>query len=305
MSKDFARRLLGPSYLVFTISPFFLLHQTGIHPVLVYYLGTLSAILVTQILELLVPYEKSWRWPDDQFFNELAHTFISALIGHNIGRLIAYGLFGLLLASWNYPGAQWWPSDLPMWAQVAIGFCAWEFGLYWNHRMLHGITWRFHLLHHKLRRLSWVNSGYGHPMQFVLTSFFDLMMMLLCGVPAEVMTFVIYMSGSVNFLPHANIDMKMGWLNYIFATPEVHRWHHERAADNVGRNYGQQLIVWDLVFGTYFNPKDRPTPRIIGEDSPQPAGFWNQWLAPFSPGLVERVPTIPEERQRLRLRRPQ
>ncbi len=300
MNKELVRRIVGPVYVALSISAFLLLHQTGMHQVLVYYLGSLFVILLTQALEILMPYEKDWRWPDDQFLNELGHTFVSAMLGHNVGRLIAYGVFGVFVSQWNYSGAPWWPGDLPFALQVVIAFCAWEFGLYWNHRLMHGVTWRFHSLHHKLRRLSWVNSGYGHPMQFVMTSFADLMVLLLLGVPAEVMMFTVYLSGSVNFLPHANIDMKMGVLNYIFATPEVHRWHHEKTMASGTRNFGMQLIVWDLVFGTYYNPKDRPSPRVLGDESVQPSGFFRQWLAPFLPSTISSAPTIPDERQRFR-----
>jgi ornithine lipid hydroxylase len=298
INRLFLSRLLGPAYVVTAIAIFLVLHQAGLNKVLVYYLGSLFVILLTQTLEILVPYEKSWRWPDDQFLNELGHTFISAMLGHNLGRLVAYGAFGLLVSNWNYSGAPWWPTSLPFAFQVILAFCAWEFGLYWNHRLMHGFTWRFHALHHKLRRLSWANSGYGHPMQFVMTSFFDLSVLLLLGVPAEVMMFTMYLSGAVNFLPHANIDMKMGLLNYVFATPEVHRWHHEKSPESGTRNFGMQLIVWDLVFGTYFNSKSKPSPRILGDESPQPAGFFGQWLAPIFPGVVSGAPKIPDERRR-------
>jgi len=292
--------VVGPVYLGISFSFFLGLHALGLPHYQVYYLASLGVIVLTQLLEWAMPYEKSWNEADGQLHNELAHTFISAMLGHNVGRILAIGLFGSIVSSWGYAGAPWWPKDIPFVLQVILAFAIWELGLYWNHRFMHGPTWGIHHLHHKLRRLSWINSGYGHPIQFVLTSLFDLSFLMLSGAPAGVMVFVIYLSGTVNFLPHANVRMRMGLLNYIFATPEVHRWHHEKTPMSGKRNFGMQLIIWDLIFGTYYNPKTKDTPRILGDLEPQPSGFFQQWLAPFVPKYRERWKQMPAERRKYR-----
>jgi sterol desaturase/sphingolipid hydroxylase (fatty acid hydroxylase superfamily) len=48
-------------------------------------------------------------------------------------------------------------------------------------------------------------------------------------------------------------------------------------------NYGSNLIVWDLVFGTFFLPRDREPPDAIGiADMPDfPRGYLAQLAAPF------------------------
>ncbi|WP_237715088.1 sterol desaturase family protein [Hydrocarboniphaga effusa] len=43
------------------------------------------------------------------------------------------------------------------------------------------------------------------------------------------------------------------WLGYIVARPEMHRVHHK--TDFHANNYG--LPLWDLMFGTWENPKER------------------------------------------------
>jgi sterol desaturase/sphingolipid hydroxylase (fatty acid hydroxylase superfamily) len=42
------------------------------------------------------------------------------------------------------------------------------------------------------------------------------------------------------------------WLGYIIQRPESHSCHHERGVH--ARNYSD-LPFWDMVFGTFHNPK--------------------------------------------------
>jgi len=294
---EFIRWTIGPAYLIGTLAIFWLWKQSGWSRYVVYYGASVCVIGLTQVLETVFPYEKSWRQPDSQFRNEVASTFLIANIGHNIGRALAYTLFGAFVVWWVPTGGPWWPKQLPFVAQVAIAFVFWELGLYWNHRLMHSAAWRFHVLHHKLRRLSWINSGYGHPIGFLMTSFADLGVLLFIGAPAEVLLYVSFLSGAINFLSHCNIDMKMGWLNYVFVTPEVHRWHHANDPQSYGRNFGTQLIVWDLVFGTYYLPKDQVPGKLLGSDEHQPAGIVHQLLAPFMPRRAATWPGIARERE--------
>ena len=43
----------------------------------------------------------------------------------------------------------------------------------------------------------------------------------------------------------------------IFNTPSHHRVHHGSNQKYIDKNYGNLLIVWDRIFGT-FEPEDEP-----------------------------------------------
>jgi sterol desaturase/sphingolipid hydroxylase (fatty acid hydroxylase superfamily) len=45
---------------------------------------------------------------------------------------------------------------------------------------------------------------------------------------------------------------------------ELHRWHHSRKMSESNRNYGSNVIVWDLLFGTFYWPRDRKPPTDVG-----------------------------------------
>ena len=82
---------------------------------------------------------------------------------------------------------------------------------------------------------------------------------------------------------HANIVLRLGPLNWIFSMAELHRWHHSRRVEESNTNFGQNLIIWDIVFGTRFLPADREPPRDIGiaELPSFPMDYWGQLMSPL------------------------
>jgi sterol desaturase/sphingolipid hydroxylase (fatty acid hydroxylase superfamily) len=74
--------------------------------------------------------------------------------------------------------------------------------------------------------------------------------------------------------------MRFGPLSWIFNTPSLHRWHHSRDIKEGNKNYGENLMLWDQLFGTYFNPPRRP-PVNIGINEYMPPGFLQQLAHPF------------------------
>ena len=82
---------------------------------------------------------------------------------------------------------------------------------------------------------------------------------------------------------HANIDVRLGPLNWIFSMAELHRWHHSKDLQEANNNYGNNILFWDIVFGTVYWPKDRRAGKDIGlKDMPWfPQDYVNQLLSPF------------------------
>jgi sterol desaturase/sphingolipid hydroxylase (fatty acid hydroxylase superfamily) len=75
------------------------------------------------------------------------------------------------------------------------------------------------------------------------------------------------MIGFQGLVSHFNVDIRAGWLNYIFIGTETHRYHHS-AAKEEAENYGVVLALWDIVFGTFYY---RPgvTPEKLGVEHPE------------------------------------
>ena len=50
---------------------------------------------------------------------------------------------------------------------------------------------------------------------------------------------------------HTQIIGKLGPLEWIFNTPSHHRVHHGANTQYIDKNYGNLLIIWDRMFGTF------------------------------------------------------
>jgi sterol desaturase/sphingolipid hydroxylase (fatty acid hydroxylase superfamily) len=50
---------------------------------------------------------------------------------------------------------------------------------------------------------------------------------------------------------HTQIIRKLGPLEWIFNTPSHHRVHHGANEQYIDKNYGNLLIIWDRMFGTF------------------------------------------------------
>jgi ornithine lipid hydroxylase len=201
------------------------------------------------------------------------------------GGLVAGGLSGLL-------GASLWPSGWPLMAQLGLALLIAELTQYWLHRLQHEVDplWRFHAVHHAAPRLYWLNAARFHPVDIWLLYVVGYAPLVALGCPAEVIGLFALFDAVFGMLQHANIDVRLGPLNWIFSAAEPHRWHHSRTLAEANSNYGSNLIVWDLVFGTYLLPPDRQPPTDIGiADLPRfPSRYLAQLAAPFRWRRVRR-----------------
>lgn len=59
------------------------------------------------------------------------------------------------------------------------------------------------------------------------------------------------------FWPHTNAIGKLGWFDKIFNSPSNHRVHHSRQIEELDKNYGGILMIWDHLFGTYQSEKSK------------------------------------------------
>ncbi|MFQ5566823.1 MAG: sterol desaturase family protein, partial [Paracoccaceae bacterium] len=83
------------------------------------------------------------------------------------------------------------------------------------------------------------------------------------------------------FFQHSNVDARLGPLNWLVAGPELHRWHHSRIVRESNTNFGNNLIVWDALFGTRYLPERQV--GVLGLlNRAYPKDFLGQTLAPVT-----------------------
>lgn len=255
---------------------------SGNHPVLSFNAVYLSLALILLALERIMPHEQSWLADDGQTFANLAHTLLSK--GVVQGLIVFGGVIGItsMVTPVSETGYSIWPRDWPMAVQVILGLIAAEFGLYWAHRVAHEWypLWRFHAVHHSVTKLWVINTGRFHFVDSIFSIVLGITILLVLGAPLEVITWLSAVTAYIGLLTHCNIEMRLGPVSWIFNTPGLHRWHHSRDLREGNKNYGENLMLWDQLFGTYINPDRRP-PADIGIAEKMPARFIDQVVWPF------------------------
>lgn len=251
-------------------------------PVLYFNLAYLFLAASLYALERFMPHEPSWNEDDGQTFANIAHTLMSK---GTVQTLVIFSA-AIGLASLVTPAAEAgrgiWPRDWPLWLQVIMGVTAAEFGLYWAHRLAHEWLplWRFHAVHHSVTRLWIINTGRFHFVDSLFSILLGMAVLIALGAPMEVLVWLSAITAFIGMLTHCNVEMHFGVLSLIFNTPGLHRWHHSRDLREGNKNYGENLMIWDQIFGTYYNPKRCP-PVDIGINEYMPPGFFAQLCHPF------------------------
>jgi sterol desaturase/sphingolipid hydroxylase (fatty acid hydroxylase superfamily) len=241
---------------------------------------TLAAILL--FLEFTMPHERSWLESDGQTPANIAHTLLSkGTVQTLIVFSAAIGLAGYVTPM-SEPGHGIWPRDWPLWMQVILAVYVSEFGLYWAHRIAHEWPplWRFHAVHHSVTKLWVVNTGRFHFVDSLKSIIPGMMILIPLGAPMEVITWLSAITAYIGILTHCNVEMRFGPLSWVFNTPGLHRWHHSRDLREGNKNYGENIVLWDMVFGTWFNENRRP-PADIGISEQMPVRFIDQVIWPF------------------------
>lgn len=258
--------------------------DSGYPPSVVVGVGTFSSLALVLLLERALPYRKDWNHNQGDLGADL--LYLPSYFGINalIQPVVASGivLFGAMLS--ESFGSGLWPSDWPLIAQFLLACIVVEFFDYWPHRWMHEVPvlWRFHAIHHNPKRLYWLNATRAHFGEVLFRGVFNAIPLALAGAGAEVLALIGLANSLLGLFQHANINFKLGPLSWVFSVGEMHRWHHSLNISEANHNYGSNLLVWDVVFGTRFRSAELPGPEQLGiADDKIPNRWWSQLWVPF------------------------
>lgn len=167
-----------------------------------------------------------------------------------------------------------------------VGFVAYDFFYYWAHRAHHTVAllWGVHAVHHSGEDM---NFGLAVRQNALgeLTTWFFFLPMAIVGVPSEVYLGVAGIQLLFQYFIHNTYVPPLGWLEKVLVTPSQHRVHHGRNQLYLDKNYGNILVLWDRLFGSY-QPEVREHPVVYGLR--HSVRTWNP-LALHAQGIVEIV----------------
>ena len=154
----------------------------------------------------------------------------------------------------------------PFWLQLLLVVLLYSFLRYSVHRIQHAVPflWELHSYHHGVTDLRASNTFVSHPIDYSLRNVLPPVILGFVGFDPVAILFGAGLLNASSTLSHCGAGLHAGWLNYIFVTPEVHRWHHSAKVPTGHRfsvNYGVGFALWDQIFGTYYLPVENGIPR--------------------------------------------
>jgi ornithine lipid hydroxylase len=243
-------------------------------------------------LERLIPFSRKWLGSDE------APADIMLFVGNKywgdfINKPIRLATIALIVQQISPEiGKSIWPSYLHPYVQVFLLLSINDFFRYWYHRWMHEneFMWRWHAVHHSSERLYWFNGTRSHPLEGLVQSLMWGIPLALVKAPADVVFVTGLLSRVIGRFQHTNMDVQVGFFDYIFSTPKNHRYHHSKKLEEGNSNYGGDVIFWDILFGTFYLPKgQQPSDEIGITDMPNYPKTWlGLMLAPFTYGQIKK-----------------
>ena len=234
-----------------------------------------------------------WAWParegQPRLRPRLATDFLFFTGQYLAWNTLAVGLLVLLRARVDtaglFEGLRGMVARQPFGLQAVEALLLGDLSVYWFHRASHRFEflWRFHAVHHTAETLDWVAAHREHPVDGLLTQLALNLPGLLMGFDFATLSSFSMLRGLWAIFIHSNVRLPLGPLAWLLGSPQWHRWHHAKDVREANTNYGSNLILWDLVFGTFFWPRDRKPPEEIGIPglAAFPQTYWAQLASPF------------------------
>ena len=199
------------------------------------------------------------NWQNRKYYKrEDTYCTVGLLTGNIV---MAFAIKGLVLA-FHFYLYQFrvfdFANTIPLWVMWILTFIMIDLVFYVYHRMSHRIRflWAIHLSHHSSEEMNFAVSfrqAWFGPISKI--PFF--MTLPLLGFDPTIIAVAGVISTLWGIVGHTQIVDKLGPLEWVFNTPSHHRVHHGSNKQYIDKNYGNLLIIWDRMFGT-FEPEEEP-----------------------------------------------
>ena len=241
---------------------------------------------------------------------DMTSTFVNVFIAGVVTTILVLPVLTYLMQHLLGRKYLFTTSLGPLWLQIIAILLLVSFFRYWMHRLQHRneFLWSLHSYHHRVTDLRALNDLTSNPVDFALRNLLVYVLLGVVGFDSMAFLFAVPALSVWGIFSHCSGDVRGGWLNYAVVTPEVHRWHHTTEVPQgygYSVNYGVEFSFWDLLFGTYYLPKEngQPLRPNIGHPGglPDEPSYLKVLLMPFGlygivSGLkrVLRIPDAPE-----------
>jgi len=229
----------------------------SLHDPVVYAIPAFLVFLVLELVSLrLLETDEAQRYAGYEFRDSRTSLLMGfgSLVVNGSARVVALLGYAALFALTPLR------LDAHRWYTWALVLLLVDLVWYLYHRASHRvrILWAGHQAHHNSRRfnLSTAVRQKWNPWGELL---FWVPLPLL-GMPPWMIFFAFSINLVYQFWVHTETVPKL-WrpVELVLNTPSHHRVHHASDPQYLDRNYGGILIVWDRLFGTFAQERERPT----------------------------------------------
>jgi len=195
--------------------------------------------------------------------NKKVHHFNESIANLNVGiaeriaDLLTSGTF-FFVFSWLHANFSIFSIESTATTWILL-FFATDLLWYWYHRFGHtiNILWASHIVHHQSDDFNYTAAARITVFQAVARGLFWCVLPII-GFEPEMITILLLVHGTYPFFTHTQLVGKLGWLEYIIVTPSHHRVHHSSNPEYLDKNFGDMLIIWDKIFGTFVEETIEP-----------------------------------------------
>jgi len=193
------------------------------------------------------------NWQNKTYYKQEDSLCTVGLLTGNIAIAFAVKGFALALHFYLYEFRLFDLSAIiPLWGMWLLTFVLIDFVFYIYHRMSHRMRflWAIHMSHHSSEEMNFAVSfrqAWFGPISKI--PFF--ISLPLIGLDPTIIAVAGVMSTLWGIVGHTQIVGKLGPLEWVFNTPSHHRVHHGSNKQYIDKNYGNLLIIWDRMFGTF------------------------------------------------------
>ena len=147
---------------------------------------------------------------------------------------------------------------MPVWMIWIATFILIDLVFYIYHRISHRVNflWAIHMSHHSSEEMNFAVSfrqAWFGPVSKI--PFF--IVLPLAGLDPTIIAIAGVISTLWGIVGHTQIIDKLGPLELVFNTPSHHRVHHGSNEEYIDKNFGNLLIIWDKIFGTFEPENDK------------------------------------------------
>ena len=253
-------------------------------------IGMLFLFAFVFVFEKIYPRKNTWKIDRQTLKNDIGLLIVSDGIGHAV---ISW-LIAIIVVQQSRPSVinvLWWPEGLYPIVHILLALLLASFLQYWQHRLSHQIhyLWRLHSVHHSSNKMQLTAVFRFHPLDIILEQMVAIIPLYLLGAPDYAIVSYIMLHTFFAVMTHSNLEQNYGFLRYVFVAPATHHIHHSTKPNDFNTNYGNLLIIWDIIFGTARIPNDYQTNEVGLNNANYPTTMLGLLLEPFRIASLEPV----------------